>query len=189
MATYAMTLPYDRPVDAKPVDLETTHSLTQFLYREALAIDERRFENWLDMLAADLTYNAPTRYNRLPRERSKEWARIGEAYHFEDTKADMQLRVKRLLTDKSWSEDPPSRTRHIISNVIVEHSQEADAFVVDSAFNVYRARGADDEEHFYGARYDLIRRVESAPIGYEIAHRTILFDQTLILSSNLGIFF
>ncbi|MBH5323482.1 aromatic-ring-hydroxylating dioxygenase subunit beta [Aurantiacibacter sediminis] len=189
MSSFEMTMPYQRPSDAQASDMETTFRLSQFLYAEAQAIDERRFDDWLAMLAEDLHYEAPARYNRLPRERTKEWASEDEAKHFEDTKEYMQLRVKRLQTDKSWSEDPPSRTRHLITNVQVAHSVSANAYIVDSNFSVYRARAADDEEFFFGTRHDHIRENSSAPAGFEIARRTILFDQTLILSANLGIFF
>lgn len=186
---YAMTLPFTRPDDRVATELETHHRLTQFLYQEAQALDERRFEDWLAMLAEDLSYKAPARYNRLPRERSKEFSSIGQAMHFEDTKEYMALRVKRLFTDKSWSEDPPSRTRHLITNVQTAWSPSLGAFLVDSNFAVYRGRGADDEETFYGARHDVVREVPDAPYGFEIAERTILFDHIVILAANLGIFF
>ena len=185
---FAMTLPYETPGDLAPVSMEQTYEIEQFLFEEAAALDERRFEDWLIMLAEDLHYEAPSRYNRLPRERDKEWARSGEAKHFEDDKDLMRLRVKRLHTDKSWSEDPPSRTRHVVSNVRVKRSDSLDAFVVDSAFAVYRARGDDDVETFFGARHDHVRAC-SSDCGYEIARRVILFDQTLLLTANLGIFF
>ncbi|MEM9840387.1 MAG: aromatic-ring-hydroxylating dioxygenase subunit beta [Pseudomonadota bacterium] len=186
--TYAMTLPYDLPGDLEKVSMETTYGIEQFLYEEAAAIDERRFDDWLSMLAEDLHYEAPTRYNRLPRERHREWSADGEAKHFEDDKALMKLRVKRLHTDKSWSEDPPSRTRHMVSNVRVRRSESLDLFIVDSAIAVYRARADDDVETFFGARHDHIRQSGSEH-GYEVARRVILFDQTLLLTANLGIFF
>jgi len=43
------------------VDRETVAEIQDFLYREALALDERRFRDWLDLLTDDMTYEVPVR--------------------------------------------------------------------------------------------------------------------------------
>lgn len=187
--SFEMTMPYERPDDAEKVDIAEHYKIEQFLFREAQALDERRFDSWLAMFSEDLLYEAPARYNRLPRQRAKEWSGAKEAKHFEDTKEFLRMRVRRLKTDKSWSEDPPSRTRHLISNVQVSWSKSTNTYLADSNFVVYRARASDDEETFYGARHDLISPSGDGSDGLLIQRRTILFDHTVILAANLGIFF
>ena len=38
----------------------------------------------------------------------------------DETKETLTARVARLETGMAWAEDPPSRTRHLISNIEVE---------------------------------------------------------------------
>ena len=40
-----------------------TQEMAEFLYREADLLDERRFPEWLDLLAEDLVYFMPIRRN------------------------------------------------------------------------------------------------------------------------------
>lgn len=183
----AMTLPFAAAADAAPAGLEDHHAIEQFLFAEAALLDERRFAEWGALLADDIRYYAPTRYNRLPRERAREWGGEREAAHFDDDKAFMAIRIKRLGTDRAWSEDPPSRTRHFVGNVRARALDDV-SFEVDSNMLVYRARSDDEQQWFVGSRHDLLRRAGNAH-GFEIARRTILFDHTAILANNLGIFF
>ena len=37
--------------------------------------------------------------------------------HFDEDRYAIEKRVQRLLTDHAWTEDPPSRTRHLVTNV------------------------------------------------------------------------
>ena len=51
-------------VGNRRVDRDTVAEIQEFLYREALALDERRFRDWLDLLADDITYEVPVRVTR-----------------------------------------------------------------------------------------------------------------------------
>jgi chlorobenzene dioxygenase small subunit/benzene/toluene dioxygenase beta subunit len=180
-------MPFARHPSGVPVDMATGWALQQFLFEEALLLDERRFAQWAELLAEDLRYVAPTRYNRLPRQRALEWGRADEAAHFDDDKAMILMRIRRLETDRAWSEDPPSRTRHLVSNVRARDIGGG-AFEVDSSFIVFRGRADEEQEWFAGTRHDLIGTAETAA-GFRLHARTILFDQTKLLATNLGIFF
>ena len=182
-----MHLPFERAAQSSPTSLEETHVVTQFLYHEALLLDERRFADWFALLADDLHYYAPTRYSRTTRERGQEWAGPRGAAHFDDNKSFIRARIKRLATERAWSEDPPSRTRHFVSNVLARKLPDG-AFEVDSALLVFRGRGDYEQEWFSAARHDLLRPSESE-YGFALARRVILFDHTSIPANNLGIFF
>ncbi|MFY9351048.1 MAG: aromatic-ring-hydroxylating dioxygenase subunit beta [Sphingobium sp.] len=185
--SYEMVLPYRVSDAGEPADLPLWHSVQQFLFQEAALLDRRAFAEWLDMLDDGIRYWAPTRYSRTPRERAGEWSRPDQAAHFDDSKQFLALRVRRLLTDRAWSEDAPSRTRHLVTNVQVRRLADG-AIEADSNFLVYRGRVDDCEEIFSGARHD--RLVGSdGPYPFRIAERVILFDHTMILANNLGIFF
>ncbi|MEU1520139.1 3-phenylpropionate/cinnamic acid dioxygenase subunit beta [Streptomyces sp. NPDC005811] len=171
-----------------PVGLEVHFEVSQFLNREARLLDERRFEEWLTLLADDIRYVAPVRLARMPREESREFEPAGGGAHFDDSKEDLAERVRKLATGRAWSEVPASRTRHLITNVEVEMAEGPDSYAVRSNFLVYRTRGATYEDTFVGTRQDVLRRRSAGPADFEIATRRILLDQTVVLGNNLSVF-
>jgi len=158
--------------------------IIDFLYKEADLIDERRFSNWLELMAEDLTYRMPIRVNR---GRGEQPDYSNETEIFCDDLPSLRLRIDRLSTDYAWAEDPPSRTRHVVSNVRVNTTSNPDEFDVRSYILVYRNRGNTPHgDLFSGKREDLLRKVNG---NWRLAKRTILLDQAVIGSRNLSIFF
>ena len=94
-----------------------THAVEQFLYAEAALLDARRFEEWLALFSDDASYFVPIRRTRTQDELEYEFTRSGEMAFFDDTKQTLARRIKKLATGRAWSEDPPSRTRHLITNI------------------------------------------------------------------------
>jgi 3-phenylpropionate/cinnamic acid dioxygenase small subunit len=168
-------------------DLELHHEVSQFLYREARLLDGRSFEEWLGLIAEDVRYVAPVRLARMPREERKEFEAPGGGAHFDETKEDLAQRVRKVNTGRAWSEVPASRTRHLITNVEIE-SVADDSYRVFSDFLLYRTRSATYQDQFVGARHDVIRRRSDAFGDLELAERTILLDQTVLLGNNLSVF-
>lgn len=164
------------------------HDIEQLLYFEALLLDERRHREWLELMAEDVHYWMPTITTRTKRERKFEVAEPTEAAHFDDNLHHLQMRVDRLETGQAWSEEPQSRTRHLISNVIVHSQTDNGEHNVFSNFLIYRRRGeTSPPDIFAGFREDTFR--PGGPAGWLIASRRIELDQTLILAKNLSIFF
>ena len=89
-------------------------------------------------------------------------------------------------TGMAWAEDPPSRTRHIISNIEVEPGGTSSELNVLSNFLTYRNRAETEQDFYVGARRDVLRRVDDA---LRIARRRIILDQSVILTKNVAIFF
>ena len=86
----------------------------------------------------------------------------------------------------AWAEDPPSRTRHMISNVEVEPGESEAEVKVYSNFLVYRSRAETEEDFYVGTRRDVLRRVEG---GWKIARRRMVLDQAVLTAKNLSVFF
>ena len=63
--------------------------------------------------------------------------------HFDEDRYALEKRVQRLLTDHAWTEDPPSRTRHLVTNVRTFAGPEADTIAVESSVLLFRSRGDD----------------------------------------------
>lgn len=175
---------------AAPVTPELQQEIEQFLYAEARLVDERRYRDWYALLADDLRYWMPLRFNRLARERDHELSGVDESAWFDETKASMDMRLKRLETGVAWAEEPPSRVRHLISNVSIkpQPDEKSDEFEVRSYFHVYRSRLERQVDQFVGERTDLLRRADNA-LGWEIAQRIIVLDQATLMSNNLSVFF
>ena len=177
---------------------ELLREVEQLLYREARLLDERRFQAWLELFTDDVRYWAPVRSTRYPR-RSKAIAMLAPDRHeedelgkatdlaiFDETKETLTRRIARLDTGMAWGEDPPSRTRHLISNIEVEPGATEAELVVHSNFLVFRSRGETDQDTYVGGRQDTLRNVDGA---WKIARRTIVLDQNVLLAKNVSVFF
>jgi len=102
----------------------------------------------------------------------------------DDTTSTLRIRVERLYTGVAWAELPPSRTRHLISNVRIKRRGEAEV-EVQSNFLVYRTRLEHDRDILVGTRTDVLRR---GPAGLRIARRTIVLDQAILDAKNISVF-
>ena len=180
------------------VRAELLREIEQFLYCEARLLDERRFEAWLALFTDDVRYWMPVRTTRYPR-RSKaiavldpgrreedELGKESDLAIFDESKETLGRRVARLDTGMAWAEDPPSRTRHLVTNVEVEPGETEAEIRVYSNFVVYRSRGETEQDFYVGARRDTLRNVDGA---WKIARRTIILDQNVLLAKNVSIFF
>ncbi len=166
---------------------ELQQQIEQFLYAEAALLDAREFDVWLTLLADDLHYFMPTRRTTLRRERDREYSAADEVALFDEDKPSMLVRIRRLNTGLAWAEEPPSRTRHLVSNVRIADQGNGE-YTVNSYFALHRSRLERDVDLFYGERIDRLRRVDRA-FGFQIARRTIHLDQATVLAPNLSMFF
>jgi 3-phenylpropionate/cinnamic acid dioxygenase small subunit len=162
-----------------------------FLYREADLLDERRYEEWLDLFTEDAHYWMPLRRN-VPRDKpEREFTRQGaDANWFDEGKDTLRRRVRQILTGAHWAEEPPSRICHIISNIqLVPDAPSGSApseVEVRSRFIVYRNRMETETDFLVGKREDLLRREDG---DWRIARRKIVLDQSVLLAKNLTMFF
>ena len=108
--------------DARITRLLLTQEVTEFLYREAELLDERRYDEWLALLADDLRYWMPMRRNVKYGEEQREFTREGQDIAwFDEGKDTLTRRVKQIQTGIHWAEEPVSRISHLVTNVqIVE---------------------------------------------------------------------
>ncbi len=140
---------------------ELQQEIEQFLYHESRVLDERRYDEWYGLLTDDIHYFMPTRYNRLKRESDKEFSGPNEAAFFDEDKHSIAQRIRRLNTGMAWAEDPPSRTRHMVSNVVIRPRGNGE-YEVDCYYMLYRSRLEREIEMFVGMRHDVLRRANNA---------------------------
>lgn len=162
--------------------------IEQFLYHEAELLDDHRIAEWVDLMADDIRYFMPLRTTRGPRERDREYSSAHEIAYFDESKASLQLRLRKLQTGGAWAEEPPSRTRHLVTNVRIVAGGKPDEYEVKSAFLVYRNRSERQTDIFAGERIDGLRRADTAA-GFRVFNRLILLDQATLGANNLSFFF
>lgn len=185
MPTVERVLGLEGALDASP---ELQWRLEQFLFAEAALLDARQYREWFGLLADDIRYRMPLRTNRSQRERHLELSDDHQSFLFDETKQSLDVRIKRLETGMAWAEEPPSRTRHMITNVRVVASESDGTVSVESYFHLYRSRLERQVDQFVGARQDRLRPSEH-PLGWSVVDRYIVLDQTTVLANNLSMFF
>jgi len=149
-------------------------------------LDERKLREWFELLADDVRYWMPIRHNTLERPTSvaEELSTPGEGYYFDDDIKSLKIRVERAYSKTAWAEVPPSRTRHLITNIRVK-KDDGNEIEVHSNFLVYRTRLETDKDMFVGTRQDLLRRADGS---FKIARRTIILDQAVLDAKNISVF-
>ncbi len=175
--------------NSTPIGLEELHAVEQFLFREARMLDDRLYTEWLGLLADDCTYRVPTR-ETVQAVRGKPPVTIedelaGVAY-FEDDKLTLMAKALRLGTGTSWGENPPSRTRRLVSNVEVVRGEAPDELLVYSNLVLHRSRRVDEVSQFVGQRRDVLRQTDK---GLLLAERLVVLDMNICDSSHMGNFF
>ena len=167
------------------------NEVEEFLYREAELLDERRFEEWLELLAEDVRYWMPMRRNVKFGELGREFTREGQDINwFDEGKDTLTRRVNQILTGIHWAEEPLSRICHMVSNVQILNAtpsaSEPSEVRVKSRFLIYRNRVETETDFLVGKREDLLRKVEGQ---WQIAQRKIVLEQNVLLAKNLTFFF
>jgi 3-phenylpropionate/cinnamic acid dioxygenase small subunit len=155
----------------------------EFLVDEAAALDDNRLDEWLRMLHPEIDYRVPI---RVTRERAAGPGFSTEGYHLLETHDSLTTRVERLATDYAWAEDPPSRTRRLLSNFRVFSLQGAADLRVRHNLLIYRERGDDLDPHLLSAeRADDLRELDGE---LRLVARLVLLDHSTLMTPNLGIF-
>jgi 3-phenylpropionate/cinnamic acid dioxygenase small subunit len=170
--------------------------IAEFLYREAELLDERRYQDWLALLADDIRYWMPMRRNVKYGESEREFTRPrSDINWFDEGKETLARRVKQIETGIHWAEEPVSRISHLVSNVQIVEAMpsfaKAREVAVKCRFLIYRNRVETETDILVGKREDLLRRPEGPKggDGWLIARRKIILDQNVLLSKNLTFFF
>jgi 3-phenylpropionate/cinnamic acid dioxygenase small subunit len=162
------------------------NEILEFLYDEAEMLDGLRLGEWGETLARDIQYNLPIRLTRPVRQQAQTVVRTVQ--HMHDSYGSLMVRIMRITDTKSaWGEDPPSRTKRLVSNVRVYRTDKDDEYKVQSYLLVTRSRfDFDDFDLIPCERHDILRK-EGAQL--KLARREIIVDQAVIGTPNLGIFF
>ena len=88
--------------------MSSLEEIEQFVYREARLADEHEYDTWEALWTDDAVYWVPASGDGDPDRH------VSIIY---DNRSRIGLRVKQFLTGKRHAQTPPSRIRHLVSNV------------------------------------------------------------------------
>ncbi len=132
---------------------EQERSVARFLYEEARLLDERRFEEWLQLFDDDGVYWVPSQ----PDQGS---ARDTLSLFFE-SKPLLALRMSRLAQASMHAQIPPSRTLHHVGAVSVQLEDAGSVFEARSSLIVAEWRSGEGR-WFAGRAVHRLRRAGDA---------------------------
>ena len=146
-------------------DLQT--EVTNLVYREAMLLDRKRWDEWIDLYTEDAVYWVPA------------WASEEETTDDPDTQLNLiylrnrgglEDRIFRIETRDSYASVPLDRTVHVVSNVLVE---DADGDEIEATANclvhTYGKKGSMTR----GGLYDFLLRRENGAL--RICRKKIVF--------------
>jgi 3-phenylpropionate/cinnamic acid dioxygenase small subunit len=116
-----------------------------FIHDEVRLLDDRRFEEWMELFADDGIYWVPTTPGQINPERTVSL--------FYDDKNAMKARITRLRHPRIYVQSPPSRTRHVVSGFRVEKADlPPGERVISSSFIMLEYRQGY-EQRIFGGQY------------------------------------
>jgi 3-phenylpropionate/cinnamic acid dioxygenase small subunit len=128
--------------------------LVDFVYGEARLLDEQRFDEWLNLFDEAGHYWMPLTPNQPD-------PRLHTSLLYED-KLLLRVRVERLAGARTYSQQPRSRSHHLLQQPIVEQAdRDAGRYTLRTAFHYVETR-QDAQTLFAGwATHELVS-VDSA---------------------------
>jgi 3-phenylpropionate/cinnamic acid dioxygenase small subunit len=163
--------------------------INQFISHEVELLDNRRFDEWLELLDPSVVYFAPLARNVRRDALDTEFTEPGQIAWFDEGIDTLRKRVAQINTGMHWAEEPASRVSRLITNVqVVEGGtqEDPDRSMVHSRFLIYQNRLETEVALFVGKRHDTLVRKEA---GWRIARREIYVNQNVLLAKALSIFF
>ncbi len=120
----------------------TDQQLIDFVYSETRLLDEQRFDDWLNLFTDDAYYWMPL----AP----------GSSLLYED-KLLLRVRVERLAGARTYSQQPRSRSHHLLQQPSVEQAdRDAGTYTLRTAFHYLETR-LDTQNLFAGwATHELV---------------------------------
>jgi benzoate/toluate 1,2-dioxygenase beta subunit len=114
-----------------------------FLMHEARLLDERRFDDWMDLFTEDGVYWVPAR----PGQESPD----DESSLFYDDRRLMKTRIARLNHPGMHSQNPPSRCCHLVSNILAEPT-EGDGVQIQVTSNAIMVEYRQDDQRIFAGK-------------------------------------
>lgn len=123
-----------------------------FIQHEVWLLDERRFEEWMELFAEEGFYWVPTE----PGQKDP----LNTASLFYDDRKAMKARFIRLKHPRIHVQSPPSRTRHLVSGVRLDTAPVPGECLAWSSFIMLEYRPGYEQRLYGGQFQHRLRRVD-----------------------------
>lgn len=157
-----------------------------FLIREAELLDNRQLHDWLAVLSPEIEYRVPV---RTIKHKNNGYGFSDKAFFLDEDFGTLTLRVTRLDSEYAWSENPPTRTRRMVSNFRIQNVEDdggQEQVSVVSNLALYCFRGETSVPVILtGERRDVLRRENG---DWKLVNRLVLLDTTILGMESLSIF-
>jgi 3-phenylpropionate/cinnamic acid dioxygenase small subunit len=164
-----------------PQATELKAEFESLLYREAELLDEGRLDDWLGLIADTVRYWVPVRMDQM--RGTEDFSRPGLMAHLDEDKQGLTYRVRRIQSGATFTDEPPPRVRHFVSNVRAA-CISSELVQVASNFMVYRNHRGVSQETIVGTRKDKWRRAADT---WKLEERLVILDNAPV--PTLAIFF
>ncbi len=168
-------------------DLDTHASIRHFLEREAELIDDRNYRDWLRLVDENFVYKMPVTFT--PDNPAKPHY-DPDAFIIDETRETLTehwfRRFEPDMWEIAWSESPPVRYRHFVSNVRVRVTEDEDVLDVRSNVLLSAARQSDQPTLLAAERFDLIARAGS---DWSLRRRYVILDATVVEFAHMRVVF
>lgn len=132
--------------------MTTYDEVAAFLYHEARLLDQRRWQDWLALFAADGMYWAPLTHDQPDP--------INHVSLFYEDAMMREVRAQRLEQKRAWSQQPVTQAARIVGNIVLLGEEEG-TIVVGSTFHMLEWRRQD--QRMLGGQYThRLRRADGA---------------------------
>ncbi len=108
----------------------------EFLYLEAQLMDEHRYDEWLALWTEDALYWVPAGRDDIDPKRE-----ISLIY---DDRVRLQLRIARLKSGFALAQEPKSRMRRLVSNIVIEETDNGELVAHSNFMLAELRRGKQD---------------------------------------------
>src|SRR5262245_59397362 len=133
----------------------------QFLYYEAQLADEHRYDEWLALWTDDALYWAPSGRDEINPERE-----ISLIY---DDRVRLRLRIGRLKSGFAHAQEPKSRMRRVVSNIVIEEAENGEIIAHSNFLLAELRRGKQD---LFAGR--TMHRLRSHNGGFQLVTKKVL---------------
>jgi 3-phenylpropionate/cinnamic acid dioxygenase small subunit len=159
------------------VSLERMAAAQSVLYREALYLDTRRWDDWLALYAEDARFWMPawTDEHTLSASPDSELSLI-----YCGARAGLEDRVWRIRSGLSVASTPLPRTAHAVSSCVFSEieSTGAPGVQVESSWTCHVHNPKDRGERVFFGRYE--HMLQEGPQGWRIASKKIVLMNDVI---------
>jgi len=108
----------------------------RFIYDEAQLMDEHRYDEWLALWTDDALYWVPSGRDEIDPKRE-----IALIY---DDRVRLQVRIARLKSGFAHAQEPKSRMRRVVANIVIDEVENAELLVQSNFLLAELRRGKQD---------------------------------------------